>query len=272
MADTGKPDLSAGDRVVIDQCPIYSSLHRGHTAKVLGDPVLNSDNEWYVPIGFRCSIDRYHKLWPTKRLVKIRSIKVKKPAIVTLVVLAFVGIIGLWLAGNYNDLVRARNQVKNAASTIETRQAERYELVDNIVNSVKGSMAQESDVFKGIADARRVAGNAAPGSQEEAQAQDNLNKQTNQLVAVIPRLQEAYPDLKSVDQVKDLITQLQKSAGDVRTARDNYNTTATNYNTNVTSFPKNVFAGIFNFDEAKLYQATTEEKKVPTVNFDKKEQ
>lgn len=281
-----KPTLRKGDVVQLRHCPKYAAIET-HTAKLTGEP-FKAFGRWQAPITYRClgrqtamyDCDKMAYIGHSTAGITLNKVKDKlkfmknlsKGSIIALVICVFVAILGLMAAGNYNDMNRARNQVRNAASTIETRQTERYDLIDNIVNSVQGSMAQESDVFKGIADARRVAGNAAPGSAEEAQAQENLNNQTNQLVAVVPRLQEAYPDLKSVDQVKDLITQLQKSAGDIRIARDGYNTTATNYNTNITSFPKTIFAGIFNFDEAKLYQASAEEKKNPTVNFDKKGQ
>lgn len=190
-----------------------------------------------------------------------------KQAKTTLIVLAVLAVGGLWLAGNYNSLVTARNAVKNDYAKIDTQLERRYELVDNIVESVKGSQAQESDVFGKIAEARKVGGSA---STPEAEAQANQAIDTQ--IALLPRLQEAYPELRSNDQVTRLITELQGTANGIQAARDNYNNTVTNYNNNITQFPKSIFAGIFNFEEAELFKASAEGKVNPKVDLRREEQ
>lgn len=202
-----------------------------------------------------------------KKLKGFKKMKLSRAAIITLVVFGFLGIMSLWLAGNYNSLVHARNAVNNSKAKIDTKLTERYDKIDNIVESVKGSQAQESEVFGKIAEARKIGGST---TNPEQQSQANAAIDTQ--IALLPKLQEAYPELRSNDNVKTLIADLQNSAGGIRQARDEYNNTATNYNNNVSSFPKNMFAGIFNFDQAKLFEASAQEKVNPKVDFSKKEQ
>ncbi len=199
-----------------------------------------------------------------KNILKEIKVKLSKPAIVTGIIIAFVAILGLWLAGNYNSLVVANNSVNNSKAKIDTQLERRYELIDNIVESVKGSQAQESDVFGQIAAARKIGGSATSESAEAA-ANNTIDTQ----IALLPRLQESYPELRSNEQVTRLITELQGTAGQVATARDTYNDTVTNYNNNIASFPKNVFANIFGFKSAELFKVSDEAKSNPKVDLNR---
>lgn len=262
MADGTKPDFHSGDKASMNYCPRYHSACR-HTMKIIGEPVLKG-SKWVVPTRFYC-IGRQTANVYCEDLIKIRRIKVKKSAIVTAVVLGFMGILFLWGMGNYNSLVSARNAVYNSKAKIDTQLTRRYELIDNIVQSVQGSQAQESDVFGKIAEARKVGGQSGASTEQQAQANQTIDTQ----IALLPRLQEAYPELRSNDQVTKLITELQGTANGIRDARDNYNNTVTNYNTNITSFPKNIFAGMFDFDKAKLFEASAQERVNPKVELDR---
>jgi LemA protein len=195
---------------------------------------------------------------------KEKIVKLGKPAIITAVVLGLLAIIGFWLAGNYNSLVQANNAVDNSKAKIDTQLERRYELIDNIVASVKGSQAQESDVFGKIAEARKI-GSSATSEGQKADANAAIDTQ----IALLPRLQEAYPELRSNDQVTRLIQELQGTAGQVASARDNYNNTVTNYNTNITSFPKNIFAGMFNFQKKDLFKASKAAETNPKVDLNR---
>lgn len=270
------PKLKKGDIVQLRNCPRYPSTE-SHKAKLTGDPFENL-GVWQAPIEFNCygpktaivDCNRMAFLGHSRleMLVdKIRSkvMKLSKPAVVTLAVLAFVAVLGLWCVGNYNSLVGAKNAVDNSKAKIDTQLTRRYELIDNIVQSVQGSQAQESDVFGKIAEARKIGGSSAASTEQQAEANQTIDTQ----IALLPRLQEAYPELKSNDQVSKLITELQGTANSVREARDFYNNTVTNYNTNITSFPKNIFAGVFNFDKAKLFEASAQEKVNPKVELDR---
>jgi len=190
--------------------------------------------------------------------------KLTKQAKVTLIVAVVIGLLGFWLAGNYNDLVRARNDVDNKSSKVDTELTNRYDTLDNVVESVKGSQAQESDVFGKIAEARKVGGSQSDQKSDSAQ---QANQTIDTQIALLPRLQEAYPELKSNDQVTRLIKQLQDGNNTIRDKRNEYNDTVTRYNNNVTSFPKSVFAGIFGFQKAKLFEASKQERVNPKVDL-----
>lgn len=185
-----------------------------------------------------------------------------KPAIITGAILFFVLILGFWFAGNYNSLVSSSNAVDNSWSKVETQYQRRLDLIDNVVASVKGSQVQEQKVFGDIAAARTQYGAAKTTDQKVAAASAMETS-----IAVIPRLQEAYPELKSNEQVSKLIAELAGTENSVATARNTYNDTVTNYNVNVTRFPKSIFAGLFHYEKRQLFKADAAASKAPKVNL-----
>jgi LemA protein len=203
-----------------------------------------------------------------KKLKEFRMKKLTTPAIVTGVIIAFIAVIGLWGVANYNSLVTAKNAVDNSKSKIDTELTRRYDLLDNIVQSVQGSQAQEADVFGKIAEARKIGGQSTDSTSEQSQ---EANQTIDTQIALLPRLQEAYPELRSNDQVTRLITELQGTNNTIRDTRNTYNDTVTNYNNNITRFPKSIFAAIFNYDKAKLFEATTQERTNPKVELDREQ-
>lgn len=188
--------------------------------------------------------------------------KLTKPAKITAIVLAVVVVFGLWIGGNYNSLVTSKNEVDNSWAKVETQYQRRLDLIDNVVQSVKGAQGQEQKVFGDIANARKAYSNANSTSEKAAAA-----SQIESNVAVIPKLQEAYPELKSNDQVTKLVGELQGTENQIASARDKYNDTATNYNNGVTRFPKNMFAGIFGFHKQALFKADQAAATAPKVKF-----
>lgn len=185
-----------------------------------------------------------------------------KAAIGAAVVLGIVLIAGLWFAGNYNSLVTARNQVDKAWAGVETQYQRRGDLIDNLVSSAKGAQGQEQAVFIAIAEARTKYNNAS--NQEDKVAAAN-EVETN--VALLPRLQEAYPELKSTGLVGNLMTELSSTENGIQAARDTYNTTANNYNTQIERFPKNMFAASFGFERKELFKAKEGSQNAPKVVF-----
>lgn len=186
-----------------------------------------------------------------------------KTAIVAGVILGIVALTGLWIAGNYNSLVTARNQVDKAWASVETQYQRRMDLIDNLVASVKGAQGQEKSVFIAIADARSRYNHPGATANEKVAAANDI--ETN--VALLPRLQEAYPDLKSTGLVGSLMSELKSTEDGILKARDSYNTTANNYNTNIQRFPKNIFASSFGFKERTLFKSDVAASKAPTVSF-----
>jgi len=185
-----------------------------------------------------------------------------KVSIVGGIVVAFIGVMGMWFVGNYNSLVTAQAQVDNAWAQVETQYQRRFDLIDNLVASVKGGQKQEIEVFGKIADSRRaISGAGTVGEKVEAMNQMETS------IALLPRLQEAYPELKSNQLVQSLMAELAGTENGIATKRDNFNQVATNYNQNVTRFPKNMFAGAFGFVKVSLFKSVSGAEKSVDVNF-----
>jgi len=185
-----------------------------------------------------------------------------KPAIATGIVLGVFLVIGLWLMGNYNSLVTSRNQTEKSWSMVETQYQRRMDLIDNLVQSVKGQQTQEKEVFIKIAEARTRYNSATSDNDKTAAANDI---ETN--VALLPRLQEAYPELKSNELMKTLMSDLKGTEDGIQKVRDTYNTTANNYNTGIQRFPKNIFASMFGFEKKNLFKAESGSEKATKVSF-----
>jgi len=185
-----------------------------------------------------------------------------RSAIITGSILIGILFIVLWVAGNFNGLVSKHAGVENAWSKVETQYQRRLDLIDNVVASAKGSQAQEREVIEAIADARKQY-SAAETTNDKAAAASSLES----TVAILPRLQEAYPELKSNEQVSRLITELYGTENQIAGVRDGYNDTVTRYNVSIASFPSNLFASMFGFERAKLFKADAGASKAPSVNF-----
>ncbi len=185
-----------------------------------------------------------------------------KPAIITLAILGFVAITTLWGVGNYNSLISSRNQVEKSWGGVEVQYQRRLDLIDNLVESVKGSQKQEIAVFGEIARARSLY-NSATNSAQKAEAANQI--ETN--IALIPRLQEAYPELKSNENVKSLMLDLKGTENDILGSRTKFNDTAANYNANILSFPKNLFASIFKFEKQPLFKSQSGADQGSKVKF-----
>lgn len=180
----------------------------------------------------------------------------------TLFVLGGFFFIGLWLVGNYNSLVNSQTAVEKSWAQVETQYQRRFDLIGNVVESVKGGQKQELAVLTEIANARKQYSGASSLNDKSA-AINSI--ETN--VALLPRMQEAYPDLKSNMLVQSLMTELKGTEDGIAKARDTFNTTATNYNKNIRSFPKNIFANMFGFEKVNLFKSTVSADKAVQVKF-----
>jgi LemA protein len=191
--------------------------------------------------------------------------------IVVVVVIAIV----IWAIAIYNGLVALRNRYKNAFSQIDVQLKRRYDLIPNLVETVKGYMAHERGTLEAVIKARGEAvgasqrAAAAPGDPAAmrglAQAEGVLGGALGRLLAVF----EQYPDLKANQNVNALQEELTSTENKVAFARQAYNDSVMEYNTKRESFPDTVFAGMFGFGAAELLQATDspEERKAPKVSF-----
>ena len=165
------------------------------------------------------------------------------------IILAIVAVIVLWLIVSYNSFITLTNRAKEAWSDIQVQMKRRYDLIPNLVETVKGYAAHESSAFENVTKARAAA-MGATGTADKAQAENQLTGALKTLFAV----SEAYPDLKA----NQNFLQLQKELGDtedkIQASRRFYNTTVMTLNTAIQSFPGNLVAGMFKFTHMDLFE------------------
>ena len=190
----------------------------------------------------------------------------------------FLGIIviaAIWAIAIYNGLVTLRNRFKNAFAQIDVQLKRRYDLIPNLVESVKGYMQHERGTLDAVIKARGSAVSAAqaaaanpgnPGAMQGlSQAEGALGGALGRLLAVF----EPYPDLKANQNVLSLQEELSSTENKIAFSRQAYNDSVMEYNTKRESFPDNIFAGMFGFGPAELLQSTesADERKAPKVSF-----
>jgi LemA protein len=158
------------------------------------------------------------------------------------IVLGIIALLAIAAAVVYNGLVSARNRVDEAWSDIEVQLKRRYDLIPNLVNTVKGYTKQESSVLENVTKARTQAMNAG-SPQEKAQDENILSGALKSLFAVA----EAYPDLKSNQNFMQMQSDLTDTEDKIQASRRFYNGSVRDYNTKVQTFPTNLLASIFGF-------------------------
>jgi LemA protein len=181
-------------------------------------------------------------------------------AVIVLVVL-LLGLGGC-VAGSYNQLVRSKAEVDNRWAQVDNQLKRRADLIGNLVNSVKGGMIQEQEVFGRIADAR-AAMSGAKTPQQSIEAARGMDSAIGRLLVVI----ENYPTLKSLDVVQQLMSEVSGTENRLATERMRYNDQVKEYNVLVRSFPMNFFAGLFRFEPAIQYPVAEADKATPKVDF-----
>jgi len=187
----------------------------------------------------------------------------KKGLIALIVILVIIGIFVVSVFGSYNSLVTLDESVNSQWANVESKLQRRFDLIPNLVESVKGAMAQEQEVFKSIADARaKMAG--AQGTTEKVEASNELEGALGRLLVVV----ENYPELKSNENVTALMDELAGTENRISTERDRYNEVVNNYNSAIRKFPKNILAGMFGFEERPYFEATDGADVAPEVKFD----
>ena len=171
--------------------------------------------------------------------------------------------IGLWAIAVYNALVKLRNLKEEGWSGVDVQLKRRYDLVGNLVNSVKGYLVHERGVLEDVT-RLRAESRQARSVPEFAAAEAGLSGALGRLFAVM----ENYPDLKASSNVLDLQTALENLENDIQMARRYYNGTVRELNTQVQTFPANLVASKFGFSRADFFELGNEaEKEAPTVNF-----
>jgi LemA protein len=197
------------------------------------------------------------------------------PVLVTLLVLiAIAVVVALALVGMYNGLVTLRNRYKNAFSQIDVQLKRRYDLIPNLVEVAKGYIKHERETLEAVIKARNAAysaGQQAALRPGDASAMTALGGAEGQLTGALGRLfavAEAYPDLKANQNMLALQEELSATENKIAFARQAYNDAVTSYNTKREVFPSSIIAGMFNFQEAGLFEVEqAAEREAPKVSF-----
>lgn len=183
-----------------------------------------------------------------------------------LVTLCVVGILLVVLVGGsistYNNLVDMEETVNESVANLESQLQRRADLIPNLVNTVKGYAAHETEIYTALAEARAKL-NSANGVEELQEANDELSSAISRLLVVV----ENYPTLQASENFINLQDELAGTENRINIARQSYNEVVQEYNSDIRKFPKSIFAGIFGFEKAEYFEMDDAAGNVPNVEF-----
>ncbi|MEN9561572.1 MAG: hypothetical protein RIQ56_845 [Candidatus Parcubacteria bacterium] len=178
------------------------------------------------------------------------------------IIIVVLVLLALYLGGKYNGFVSSNEAIDTQWAQVESQYQRRFDLIPNLVNSVKGIMAQEQTVFSAIADARtKYAGATTPETRAASAAQ--LEGSLARLLVVM----ENYPQLRSVETVQSLMAELAGTENRISVERMRYNEVVRTYNVSVKSFPGSFIASMFGFAPRTMFEAAEGAAQAPTVNL-----
>ena len=180
------------------------------------------------------------------------------------IIFGVLGVLVLYFVFTYNGFVSKNASIDGQLAQVESQYQRRFDLIPNLVSSVKGAMVQEEKIFIEIADARSGYANAKT-SDEKVKAINSLDSSLSRLLAI----SENYPTLKSIDTVGNLMTQLEGTENRIAVERMRYNEMVTNYNISIKTFPGSLLANLFNFNERTLFKSEVGAEKAPKVDLTK---
>lgn len=189
----------------------------------------------------------------------------------TIIIIAVAVLAVVWGITGYNGLVSMDEGVQTKWADVETQYQRRADLIPNLVNTVKGYAAHESETLQAVVEARAKATsvNIDPTNMSAEQianfqkAQDGVSSALGRLLVTV----EKYPDLKANENFRELQAQLEGTENRISVARRDYNEAARKYNTSLRSFPKNILAGMFGFEKKAYFEAQEGSEQAPTVQF-----
>ncbi len=180
------------------------------------------------------------------------------------VILVVLGVVALFVISIYNGLVRGRNEVKSTWSSIDVQLKRRYDLIPNLVETVKGYAGHERQTLEAVVKARQQAISFTGNVEERAKVENALTSTLRSLFAVA----ESYPDLKANQNFLSLQEELAGTENKIGFARQYYNDMAMRYKNRVEIFPSNIIAGMFNFKAEPFFQMEEPKERVaPQVKF-----
>ena len=178
------------------------------------------------------------------------------------IIIAVVVVLLLLVFTTYNSFVKLNNKVEEAFSTMDVYLKKRWDLIPNIVETVKGYAKHEKSTLEEVINLRN-------NSYDKMNTNDKVevNNKLSQGISKLMAIAEAYPDLKANENFKDLSSQLTKVEDDIAHARKYYNGTVRIFNDKVQMFPSNIIAGIFGYKAKKMFEANENERENVKVNF-----
>ena len=180
----------------------------------------------------------------------------------TLVILGIILVSVLYSGSLYNSLVKANENITGQWAQVQTQYQRRFDLIPNLVNSVKGIMSQEKQVFGALAEARtRYAG--AANVNDKVKAANDVESSLSRLLVIL----ENYPQLRSSETVLTLMAQLEGTENRVSVERSRFNDVVRTYNTKIKRFPANTLAPLYGFKEKAYFESQPGAEKVPGVNL-----
>ena len=182
--------------------------------------------------------------------------------VVVLIILALMVLLVIFVISLYNKLVKLRNRIENAWAQIDVQLKRRWDLIPNLVETVKGYASHERETLEAVIAARNAA-TTASGPAEQAANENMLTGALRQLFAV----SEAYPELKANENFLELQEELTATEGRIAYARQHYNDQVTKYNTGIETFPAVVIAGMLGFAEREYFEADDESRGNVSVEF-----
>ncbi len=182
--------------------------------------------------------------------------------VIGLIILGIVVVLVMYVISLYNKLVRFRNRIENSWAQIDVQLKRRWDLIPNLVETVKGYAAHESETLEAVIAARNAA-TTAQGPQDQAASENMLTGALRQLFAV----SEAYPDLKANQSFLELQEELTATEGRIAYARQHYNDQVLKYNTAIETFPAVVIAGALRFTEREYFEVDDESRGNVDVEF-----
>lgn len=187
-------------------------------------------------------------------------------AICVAVVVLLIIILVVWFVKCYNTLVQLRNKVKNAFSQIDVQLKKRFDLIPNLVESVKGYAKIEEGIFTEFAKARGLYQSAS--SKQDAKGLAEASQSLGGVVSRLMMVTEQYPNLKADAQFMNLQEQLKETENQIAYCRQFYNDIVLKYNNKIEMFPSNIVAGMFKFEQGTFFEVSKEEQReAPQVKF-----
>ena len=177
-------------------------------------------------------------------------------------VLIILGVLVLYIVFVYNGLVARRNQVREAWATIDTQLKRRYDLIPNLLESVKGAAKHEKETLNAVITARNAA-MTATGAADKSVAENALTGALKNIFA----LAESYPNLKANENFLELQRELTDTENKIQATRQFYNTVVMGLNTSIDQFPTNLIANMFGITHEKLFEIDDAERRAPQVKF-----